>query len=154
VAVFAFDRDLRFELASGAAVAETGWRPEEILGRTLAELVPPERFGSYAAPYRAALAGERRSFEVQGWRDPGKAWAIDVVPIRGADGAVTGGMVFGTEVSERRRAERELGPGLLSYGAGAAATVTVPSAATVTWSPVATAPPAASGSTRTGQVRP
>jgi PAS domain S-box-containing protein len=108
VAVFVFDRDLSFGLASGAAVAETGWRPEEILGRTLAELVPPERFESYAAPYRAALAGERRSFEVEGWRDPGKLWAIDVVPIRDADGAVTGGMVFGTEVSERRRAEREL----------------------------------------------
>jgi PAS domain S-box-containing protein len=108
VAVFVFDRDLRFELASGAAVAETGWRPEEILGHTLAELVPPERAESYEAPYRAALAGERRSFEVQGWRDPGKVWAIDVVPIRDADGAVTGGMVFGTDVSERRRAEREL----------------------------------------------
>jgi PAS domain S-box-containing protein len=108
VAVFVFDRDLRFELATGAAVTATGWRPEEVLGRTLAELVPPERVESYAAPYRAALAGERQSFEVTGWREPGTVWAIDVVPIRDADGAVTGGMVVGTDVTERRRAEREL----------------------------------------------
>jgi PAS domain S-box-containing protein len=108
VAVLVFDRDLRFELATGAAFAEIGWRPEEILGRTLAELLPPERLESYAAPYRAALAGERRSFEIQGWREPGKVWAVEVVPIRGADGAVTGGLLFGTDVTERRRAEREL----------------------------------------------
>jgi PAS domain S-box-containing protein len=108
VAVFAFDRDLRFELATGAAVRDTGWRPEEILGRTVFELVPPDWAERYAAPYRAALAGERQSFEVQGWRVPGKVWAVDVVPIRGADGTITGGMVFGTDVTERRRTEREL----------------------------------------------
>src|SRR6266545_3075770 len=108
VAVFVFDRDLRFELATGAAVRDTGWRPEEILGRTLFELVPPDRVEAYAAPYKAALAGERQSFEVQGWREPGKVWAADILPIRGADGAVTGGMVFACDVTERRRTEREL----------------------------------------------
>jgi PAS domain-containing protein len=64
VAVFAFDRGLRFELASGATVAETGWRPEEILGRTLAELVPPERFGR---PRRSASWPTRPA--------PGRRWS-------------------------------------------------------------------------------
>jgi len=50
VAVFVFDRDLRFELATGAAVRDTGWQPEEILGRTVFELVPPQRVEAYAAP--------------------------------------------------------------------------------------------------------
>jgi PAS domain S-box-containing protein len=108
VAVFVFDRDLRFELATGAAVRDTGWRPEEIIGRTLFELVPPERVEPYAAAYRAALAGERQSFEVQGWREPGTVWAVDVVPVRAAGGAIPGGMMFGTDVTERRRTEREL----------------------------------------------
>jgi PAS domain S-box-containing protein len=108
VAVFAFDRDLRFELATGAAVRDTGWRPEEILGRTILELLPPDQAERYATPWRAALAAERQSFEVQGWRKPGKVWAVDVLPIRGADGAITGGMVFSTDVTERRRTEREL----------------------------------------------
>jgi PAS domain S-box-containing protein len=107
VAVFAFDRDLRFELATGAAVRDTGWRPEEILG-TILELLPPDQAERYATPWRAALAAERQSFEVQGWRKPGKVWAVDVLPIRGADGAITGGMVFSTDVTERRRTEREL----------------------------------------------
>jgi PAS domain S-box-containing protein len=108
VAVFVFDRDLRFELATGAAVLDTGWRPEEILGHTVFELVPPDLIERYAGPYRAALAGERQSFEVQGWRKPDKVWAVDVLPIRGPDGAITGGMVFSTDVTERRRTEREL----------------------------------------------
>jgi PAS domain S-box-containing protein len=108
VAVFVFDRDLRFELATGTAVRDMGWRPEEIIGRTLFELGPPDRVERYAAPYRAALAGERQSFEVQGWRNPGTVWAVDVVPVRGAGGAITGGMVFSTDVTERRRTEREL----------------------------------------------
>jgi PAS domain S-box-containing protein len=108
VAVLVFDRDLRFELATGAAVRHAGWRPEEILGRTLLELVPLERVERYAAAYRAALAGERQSFEVEGSRAPGTVWAIDVLPMRGADGAITSGMVFATDVTERRRTEREL----------------------------------------------
>jgi PAS domain S-box-containing protein len=108
VAVFVFDRDLRFELATGAAVREMGWRPEEIIGRTLFELGPPDRVERYAVAYRAALAGERQSFEVQGWRNPGTVWAVDVVPVRGAGGAITGGMVFSTDITERRRTEREL----------------------------------------------
>ena len=108
VAVFAFDRDLRFELATGAAVRDIGWRPEELLGHTIFELVPPEQVERYAVPWRAALAGERQSFEIEGWRDLGKVWTVDVVPIRGADGSITGGMVFATDVTERRRTEREL----------------------------------------------
>jgi signal transduction histidine kinase len=39
---------------------------------------------------------------------PGRVWAADVVPVRGADGAITGGMVFACDVTERRRTEREL----------------------------------------------
>jgi PAS domain S-box-containing protein len=108
VAVFTFDRDLRFELATGAAVRHTGWRPEEVVGRTIFELLPPEQAERYAAPFRAALAGERHSFEVGGWREPAKVWACDILPMRGADGAITGGMVFATEVTEQRRTEREL----------------------------------------------
>jgi PAS domain S-box-containing protein len=108
VAVFAFDRDLRFELAAGTAVRDTGWRPEEILGRTILELLPPEQADRYAAPLRAALAGERQSLEIQGWRRPDKVWAADILPVLGTDGAITGGMVFATDVTERRRTEREL----------------------------------------------
>jgi PAS domain S-box-containing protein len=108
VAVFVFDRDLRFELATGAAVEDTGWLPEEVVGRTLFEVLPSDRVERYADPFRAALAGERQSFEVQGWPEPTKVWAIDVVPVRGADGAITGGMVSCCDVTERRRTEREL----------------------------------------------
>jgi PAS domain S-box-containing protein len=108
VAVFLFDQDLRFKLATGAGLAKSAWRTEEIIGRTVQELFPPERAELLAVPYRAALAGERASFEVVGSRSqPDHVWAVDVVPMRGQDGAVTGGMAVARDVTEQRRAEQE-----------------------------------------------
>src|SRR6266508_650668 len=55
VAVFLFDQDLRFKLATGAGLAKSAWRTEEIIGRTVQELFPPER----AEPPRPRLGGGR-----------------------------------------------------------------------------------------------
>jgi hypothetical protein len=83
VAIFVFDQDLRFKLATGAGLAKSAWRTEEIIGRTVDELFPPKRAELLAIPYRAALAGERGAFEVVGSRSqPDHVWAIDVVPLR------------------------------------------------------------------------
>src|SRR6266540_2812989 len=82
VAVLVYGRDLRYELLTGAALRGQAWRPDELVGRS--------------------------SFELAGWRDPGRLWSAEVVPIRGADGEVTGGMVFCRDVTERRRSDDAL----------------------------------------------
>jgi two-component system, NarL family, sensor histidine kinase UhpB len=108
VAIFVFDRDLRYALATGAGLPKSAWSAEEIVGRTVFELFPPERAELLAAHYRAALTGERVRFEVDGSRgQPDHVWAVDVVPIRGPDGAVTGGMAVARDVTEQRRAEEK-----------------------------------------------
>lgn len=108
VAVLVFDRDLRFELLTGAALRDDAWRPDELVGRTVFELLPAEQAATLAGHYRAALDGERRQFEVVGWRDPERHWSVETLPVRGADGAITGGMAFCRDVTERRRADDAL----------------------------------------------
>ncbi len=108
VAVVVFDRDLRFELLTGAALRDPAWRPEELVGHTVFELLPAEHAEPLAAHYQAVLAGERRHFELAGVRDPERRWSVDALPIQGPDGEVTGGMAFCRDVTERRRADDDL----------------------------------------------
>lgn len=108
VAIFVFDQDLRYALATGAGLPKSAWHAEEIVGCTVFELFPPERAELLAARYRAALTGERVSFEVDGSRgQPDHIWAVDVVPMRGPGGAVTGGMAVARDITEHRRAEEK-----------------------------------------------
>ncbi len=60
-AVFVVDRDLRYQLASGEALAVAGFEPNDFIGRTIFEVLPPELATRYEPLYRQALAGE--SFE-------------------------------------------------------------------------------------------
>jgi len=54
------------------------------------------------------MAGGRQHFEMPGWRDPGRYWSVDVVPLRGEGGAVSGGMAFWRDITKRHRAEEAL----------------------------------------------
>jgi PAS domain S-box-containing protein len=100
VAVLVFDRDLRFTAAGGSGLARQGWDPTELLGRRLEEVVAdPEAF-ELAGHYRAALAGETRSFRHRGVRRPERTNAVDVVPLREADGTVSGGLVVARDVTD------------------------------------------------------
>jgi PAS domain S-box-containing protein len=72
------------------------------------DLVPAEQADVLMASHRAALAGNRRHFETPGWRHPGQYWSVDVVPLRGEGGAVSGGMAFWRDITKRHRAEEAL----------------------------------------------
>jgi PAS domain S-box-containing protein len=108
VAVLVYDQDLRIELLTGSALRETSWRPDELVGRTIHDLFPADLAETLARRCQAALAGERQRFEVAGWRDQERIWAVDAVPLRGPEGEVTGAMAFCRDVTERRRADELL----------------------------------------------
>jgi PAS domain S-box-containing protein len=107
-AVVLFDQDLRLQLATGTALPDPAWCADHHVGRTVVELVPAEQAERLTASYRAALAGTRQHLETPGWRGPGQYWAVDVVPLRGDGGAVSGGMAFWRDISKRHRAEEAL----------------------------------------------
>jgi PAS domain S-box-containing protein len=107
-AVVLFDLDLRIQLTTGTTMPDGDWLPERCVGRSLVDLAPPEQAEALAGSYRAALAGRPQHFETPGWRGPDRFWSVDVVPLHGESGAVSGGVAFWRDISQRHRAEDEL----------------------------------------------
>jgi PAS domain S-box-containing protein len=105
-AVYQYDRDFRIVAAEGALIELGGSTADQLVGRTLWELLPggdADRFALYCG---AALEGRLHSFE---WRSlNGLILAIDVVPLRQSDDTIDGVMVLARDISERKRSERGL----------------------------------------------
>ena len=102
-----YDRELRFTLLEGSALPAHGWRREEIEGRAIADVIPPDRLEGLLAHCRAALAGEPSSHDWAGMRG-GAHYTVEHVPLRDGRGAVTAGMIVLREVSEQLALQREL----------------------------------------------
>ena len=103
--VFLFDDDLRYTAAGGSELSAVGVSAEELVGKTPAEVFPPENAALLESNYRAALAGDSQAFEDELL---GNQYRTRVVPIRNADGAVVSGMAVSQNVTDRRTRERKL----------------------------------------------
>ena len=57
-AAFVVDRNLRYLLAEGDALAIAGFKREDFVGQTIFEVLPPELSAKYEPLYCKALAGE------------------------------------------------------------------------------------------------
>jgi PAS domain S-box-containing protein len=105
-AVYEYDADLRVVGAEGALLERLGQDAGRLIGRTLWELLPDARAEILAEHHRAALAGEPHSFE---WDAiAGTILDVDLLPLRAAEGEITGALAFVRDVSQRRHEEREL----------------------------------------------
>ncbi|OWY68855.1 hypothetical protein B7486_24370 [cyanobacterium TDX16] len=62
-AVFIVDRDLRYLLAEGKALEDAGMTSEDLVGKTLWEVLDPTLVARYEPYYRQALGGEPFSWE-------------------------------------------------------------------------------------------
>jgi PAS domain S-box-containing protein len=102
-----FDRDLRFTLMEGRALAAHGWTVEEIVGRSPDELLPPGRREQMTEAYRGALAGEARAFDWPSVR--GNAiFRVDVVPLTDGSDEATGGICVWRDVTDEHELQSEL----------------------------------------------
>jgi PAS domain S-box-containing protein len=106
--VVLFDRDLEIVSAAGQALAAENLTPAGCRGRPAAEVFAPERWSRYEPLFRGALQGRSGSTEVQGV-DRGHRYAVDVEPLRDADGAVVGGVSFWRDITNRAQLLEELG---------------------------------------------
>jgi PAS domain S-box-containing protein len=100
------DRDLRFTSSTGSGLKALGLRPNESVGKSLAEffeITNPE-FPPLVA-HRRALMGQSSSFEIT-WME--RAYETHVEPLRQADGSIRGTIGVALDVTERKRAEQEL----------------------------------------------
>ncbi len=108
--VMVVDRDLRFAYAGGGGLRGSGWSPDQIVGRHLADIVSPARYALLAPRYEAALRGEVQQFPLEGERGHGR-YRVKIVPyVRG--GAIAGAIAISQDLShliDAAERERRLG---------------------------------------------
>lgn len=104
-AILLFDTDLTLTLAGGEALRRAGFEPRQIIGRSLARLLPEEYAGPVRDGYEAALRGTPAEVEIA---YEGRIFETQFVPVSGETGAIVAGMVVAVDVTERRRAKRQL----------------------------------------------
>jgi diguanylate cyclase (GGDEF)-like protein/PAS domain S-box-containing protein len=106
--VFLIDRDLRILVADGEAIRRLTWAdPEGFRGKLVTELavVPSDVLELSLDCYRAALQGERRTFEFD---SEGLTFAVQAVPVRALDGSVEAALVVARDITELKRAAEQL----------------------------------------------
>jgi diguanylate cyclase (GGDEF)-like protein/PAS domain S-box-containing protein len=106
--VMVFDTDLRCVIVRGGALGGQEFNPAELEGCLVADVVDAERFRCYEPLYRAALAGETTTTEVQASQGD-RMYLLEVAPLRDADGRVFGGVSVALDITEQTQAQRWLG---------------------------------------------
>jgi PAS domain S-box-containing protein len=101
-AAFVVDPDLRYRLAEGEALSVAGFKPEDLVGRTIFEVLPPDLATSYEVLYRQALAGEPFEHEHNAHD---RFYISRGKPLRSANGEVYAVLAVSYDITERRQAE-------------------------------------------------
>ncbi|MGF2014989.1 PAS domain-containing protein [Nostoc sp. DedVER01b] len=104
-AAFVVDSDLRYRLAEGEALTAAGFKPEDFIGKTIFEALPPDLAASYEVRYRKALAGE--PFEVE-HTDQDRFYISRGTPLRSTNGEVYAVLVVSYDITDRKRTEDAL----------------------------------------------
>ena len=104
-AVFIIDQNFRYLLAEGEALAAAGLKSEDLVGKTVFEIVPPEDAANYRKMYEKALAGESFKYE---HHSHGKTYVTHGTPLRLANGKVNAAHAVSYDISDRIKAEESL----------------------------------------------
>ncbi|MFA6924620.1 MAG: PAS domain S-box protein [Bacteroidales bacterium] len=100
-----FDHNKKFLIAGGSEITKSGFDKNLIEGHTLHEAYPPEVINLLEPYYDKALHGESSSFE----HNYDNFWYHQqIVPIYDSEGKIYAGMVISQNITERKKAEKEL----------------------------------------------
>lgn len=104
-AVFVVDRALRYQLAEGEALRQTGFEPADFLGRTVRDVTPPAQWPAFQARYEAALAGHPFAQE---HAQSGRIFLTRGVPLPGPAGQPAAVLAVSYDITDRKAAEEAL----------------------------------------------
>jgi PAS domain S-box-containing protein len=102
-AAFVVCQELRYWLAEGEALAVAGWKPEDLLGRTIFEVLPPDLVARGEVMYRQGLAGE--PFELE-HSVADRFYITRGTPLRSAEGEVYAVLAVSYDITDRKRQEQ------------------------------------------------
>jgi len=103
-AIGVLDTELRHVMAAGRGLAEAGLTPEQMIGKALAELYPPEVAAVMEGAHRRACAGETVTFDLA---CADRHYTLTAAPLDRADGAVRTIVIVCQDITERVRADEE-----------------------------------------------
>ncbi len=103
------DRTETYRFTNAAYEPLFGVPPEQVIGRTMTEVMGEPTRAALAFAVEDALAGRRIQFEKTGMgRLPDATFMVSYVPDINARGVVDGFYVMALDITDRKRAEREL----------------------------------------------
>ena len=102
-----FDRDEVYRYVNKGYADWFGHSKDRVVGRAIAEVIPPGVYAAIAGPVRRALQGERVRYEYAMPRDDGSVVHArsELVPEVGPDGEVLGCFVLSVDISELKAAQ-------------------------------------------------
>jgi PAS domain S-box-containing protein len=100
-----FDRELRYLYAEGQGLSDAGLTSEQLVGKTLSDLFPPESVEFVTPYYRRVFEGETLNFELE---VAGRWFLINAAPLGDADGRINSIIALAQDITERRRVEDAL----------------------------------------------
>ncbi len=106
-AVIIVDTELRIIHAEGAALRTRGRVVQDWAGRPLSELLSAGAMAELEPRYRAAVQGERQSFEHRS-RDGRSVFSVQLTPARAQGGAITSVVAVMQDITDRLRTLDEL----------------------------------------------
>ncbi len=98
-AILIYDRDLRYLVAEGEALEQTGYYRDKVEGSTIYEVLGEEGVTQLESAYRKALAGETLNFE---YSSDGHYYNVQIVPIYSDDGTIFAGMIVVQDITAEK----------------------------------------------------
>lgn len=105
MAVMMFDREMRYSIADGPILRTTGYSQEQMLGKTIFEVLPPASQEVLEPLYQRALNGEYFQIERQ---SGGLYYRSSFVPVYDSSGSVTNGLIAIQDITAYKRTEEAL----------------------------------------------
>ena len=103
--VHVFDRQFRYLFNDGEGLRELGLTNEDLVGKSIHDVLEPSVAVAVEAHYRDVLEGETVRFEGD---YAGRTFLITSAPLRDEDGQVDRVLTLSVDITERRRAEDEV----------------------------------------------
>lgn len=104
--VMLFDQSLRYLLVEGYLHSDFGFTTNQLVGKTLWEVLPPTRAVQLAPIYQNALNGIQLENYISEFKD--RVFSVNIIPVKNSQGLIDRGLVVSQDITERKQVEQSL----------------------------------------------